>query len=114
MTVPLLLAASQTFGSLAYALVLAAEGLALIVWGGLTRVRRRALTGLVAVTAALLLGVLIPVLDEVRHGLAGGTWLIIGAAAAVVMIGAGSLIERQRAQIGERLSRWEEILESWE
>ena len=114
MTVPLLLAASQTFASLGYALVLAAEGSALIVWGGLTRVRRRAVMGLVAVTTALLLGVLIPVLDEVRHGLAGGTWLIIGAVAAVVMIGAGSVIEKQRVRIGERLSRWEEILEGWE
>ena len=110
----LLLAASQTFASLGYALVLAAEGSALIVWGGLTRVRRRAVMGLVAVTTALLLGVLIPVLDEVRHGLAGGTWLIIGAVAAVVMIGAGSVIEKQRVRIGERLSRWEEILEGWE
>ncbi|MEA3510067.1 MAG: hypothetical protein U9R51_01405 [Actinomycetota bacterium] len=114
MTVPLLLAVSTTFDSLVYALVLTAEGLALIVWGGLTRVRRRALVGLAAVTTALVLGVMIPVLREVLQGLSGGTWLAIGAAAAFVMIAAGSLIEKQRVRIGERLSRWEEILESWE
>ncbi|MEA3502475.1 MAG: hypothetical protein U9R47_06845, partial [Actinomycetota bacterium] len=114
MTVPLLLAASETFGSLVYALLLAAEGAALIVWAGLTRVRRRAVVGLIAVTTAMALGVMIPLFDEVRHGLAGGTWLIIGATAAIVMIAAGSVIERQRAQIGKRLSRWGELLESWE
>jgi hypothetical protein len=114
MVVPLLLAASQMFSSLVYALVLAAEGLALIVWGGLTRVRRRAVVGLVAVTTALVLSALIPFLDSLRHGLTGGTWLIIGAIGAVVMIGAGSLIEKQRTKIGERLAHWEEILEEWE
>ena len=114
MIIPLLLAASQMFSALAYALVLAAEGLALIVWGGLTRVRRRAIVGLTAVTTALVLSALIPLLDNVRHGLTGGTWLILGAVGAVVMIGAGSLIEKQRTQIGERLAHWEEILEGWE
>jgi hypothetical protein len=114
MIIPLLLAASQMFDALAYGLVLAAEGSVLIVWGGLTRVRRRAIVGLVAVTTALVLSALIPFLDDVRRGLTGGTWLIIGAVGAVVMIGAGSLIERQRTHIGERLAHWEEILEGWE
>jgi hypothetical protein len=114
MAVPLLIAAVESFESLAYVLVLGAEGLALLVWAGLTRVRRRAVTGLVAVTTAIVLGVTIPMFEEVRRGLTGGAWLVVGAIAAVVLIAAGSLIERQRIQIGKRLSQWGEILEDWE
>ena len=114
MAVPLLIAAVESFESLAYVLVLGAEGLALLVWAGLTRVRRRAVMGLVAVTTAIVLGVTIPMFEEVRRGLTGGAWLVVGAIAAVVLIAAGSLIERQRIQIGKRLSQWGEILEDWE
>jgi hypothetical protein len=70
--------------------------------------------GLVAVTTAIVLGVTIPMFEEVRRGLTGGAWLVVGAIAAVVLIAAGSLIERQRIQIGKRLSHWGEILEDWE
>ena len=114
MAVPLLIAAIESFETLAYVLVLGAEGLALLVWAGLTRVRRRAVMGLVAVTTAIVLGVTIPMFEEVRRGLTGGAWLAVGAIAAVVLIAAGSLIERQRIQIGKRLSQWGEILEDWE
>jgi hypothetical protein len=114
MTVPLVLATTEMFTNLGYGLLLAAEGLALTVWGAFTRVRRRAVVGLTAVTAAIVLAVMIPTIEGVRHGLTGGTWLVIGAVAAVVLIAAGSLIEKHRAQIGDRLAHWEEILESWD
>lgn len=114
MVVPLTLAAAEMFSSLAYGLVLASEGLALIAWGGLTRVRRRAVVGLIAVTTAVLLGAMIPTFAQARSGLTGGAWLLIGAIAAVILIAAGALIEKQRTRIGQRLSQWGEILERWE
>jgi hypothetical protein len=114
MMVPLMIAVVESFDSLAYVLLLAAEGAALMTWGGFTRVRRRAVVGLVAITTAIALGVLIPLVGEVRGGLTGGGWLIVGAVAALIFIVAGSLIEKQRVRIGEQLSRWGEILEAWE
>ena len=115
MASPLALAvAEMVVTSLVYGFVLAAEGVALIVWGGLTTVRRRALMGLVAVTAAILLSVLIPLIQGVRGGLTGGWWLVVGSIAAVVFIAAGSLIEKFRTRVGRRLAQWGEILEEWE
>jgi hypothetical protein len=114
MVLPLTIAAIESFDSLIYVLLLAAEGMALVTWGGITRVRRRAVLGLAAVTTAIALGVLIPLLGEVREGLTGGGWLIVGAIAALIFITAGSLIEKQRIRIGQQLSRWEETLEDWE
>ena len=115
MASPLALAvAEMVVTSLVYGFVLAAEGAALIVWGGLTTVRRRALMGLVAVTAAILLSVLIPLIQGVRGGLTGGWWLVVGSIAAVVFIAAGSLIEKFRTRVGRRLAQWGEILEEWE
>ena len=109
-----MIAAVESFDSLIYLLLLAAEGAALVTWGGITRVRRRAVVGLIAITTAILLAVLIPLLGEVRQGLTGGGWLIVGAVAALIFIIAGSLIEKQRVRIGQQLSRWGEILEDWE
>lgn len=114
MVLPLMIAVGKSFDSLAYLLLLAAEGAALMTWGGITRVRRRAIVGLIAITTAIVLAVLIPLVGEVREGLTGGGWLIVGAVAALIFIVAGSLIEKQRVRIGEQLSRWSEILEAWE
>jgi peptidoglycan/LPS O-acetylase OafA/YrhL len=102
------------FDSLGYGLLLVAEGSALLVWGTLTRVRRRAAVGLAAITAAILLAVAIPVVEQVREGLAGGVWLTIGAVAAVLFILAGSLIEKSRRRLGDVRTRISEIIEEWE
>jgi hypothetical protein len=113
-TPPALAVYEMVVTSLLYGVVLAVEGGALIVWGGLTRVRRRALVGLIAVTAAIILAPAIPLIRGSSGRLTGGTWLVLGAIAAALFIITGALIERYRARIGRRLAAWGEILETWE
>lgn len=55
---------------------------------------------------------MIPVIEGVRQGFAAGTWLIAGAIAAVVLIAAGSIIEKRRGRIGRRLTH--DIVEHWQ
>jgi peptidoglycan/LPS O-acetylase OafA/YrhL len=100
--------------SLAYGLLLGAEGFALLAWGTLSRVRRRAMLGLAAITAAVLMAVMIPLIQGASQNLTGGWWLVIGGVAGVVFIAAGSLIEKYRTRVGDRLTEWGEIIERWE
>jgi len=114
MLAPLVLAVPEMFDSLWYGLALFAEGALLAGWGALSEVRRRALLGVGAMVAAILLSVIIPALHGISAGLTGGTWLVIGAIAATLFITAGSAIERRRHTIGRRLAHIAEILEHWE
>jgi hypothetical protein len=113
--IPLALAAREMITtSLAYGLLLGAEGFALLAWGTLSRVRRRAMLGLAAITAAVLMAVMIPLIQGASQNLTGGWWLVIGGVAGVVFIAAGSLIEKYRTRVGDRLTEWGEIIERWE
>lgn len=114
MTVPLGLAGWDMFGSLGYGFLFAAEGVALTVWAAASRVRRRAFLGLAAVATPIVLAVAIPVVEGARRGLAGGTWLVLGAVTAVLLMFAGSMIEKGRSRVGGKLGRFGEILEDWE
>jgi len=114
MAAPMTLAVVDAFGDLSYAVLLAAEGIALLVWGTVTQTRRRAFAGIGGIVTAIALAVVIPVVEGVRRGLAGETWLIIGAVAAVVLIAAGSMIEKRRERIGRRLAHVVEIVEGWQ
>jgi hypothetical protein len=115
MVVPVALAAGEMVTTaLSYGLLLVAEGAVLAVWGGITQVRRRALLGIAAITLAIALGVMIPLIEGLRGGLTGGGWLVVGGIAAVLFITAGSVIEKYRARIGRRIAEWSEILEAWE
>ena len=115
MLAPLVLAGrAMVTRSLAFGLLLGAEGLALLVWGTLSRVRRRAMLGLTAITAAVIMAVMIPLVRGIEQNLTGGQWLVIGGVAAVVFITTGSLIEKYRTRIGIQITQWGEILEAWE
>jgi hypothetical protein len=112
---PLALAVREmAIRSVAFGLVLGAEGFALLVWGALSQVRRRAMLGLAAITAAVLAAVIIPLIRGVGQNLTGGEWLVLGGIAAAVFITAGSLIEKYRTRMGDRLTHWGETLQSWE
>ena len=115
MLAPLSLAArDMVTESMAYGLLLAGEGAVLLVWGILSQVRRRAVVGLGAITAAILMTVMIPLVRGIGSSLTGGWWLLIGGVAAVVFITAGSLIEKYRMRIGDRLHHFGEIIERWD
>jgi hypothetical protein len=115
MLAPLALAArDMVTTSLLYGLLLGGEGLVLVVWGTFSHVRRRAIVGLGAITAAVLMVVMIPLIEGVDRNLTGGAWLVIGGVAAVVFIALGVVLEKYRTSIGERLTDFGDILESWE
>ena len=94
--------------------VLTAEGVALMGWGILTEVRRRALLGVGAVAMAILLSAIIPLSRGVRGGLAGETWLLIGGGAALLLIAIGSFLERYRRGAGRALAAAGRAMEGWE
>jgi hypothetical protein len=115
MLVPLTLAARDMVAvSTTYGVLLGAEGAALLVWGVLTQTRRRAFVGLGAVTAAIVLSVMIPLVEGFDTNLSMGVWLTIGGVAAVAFITAGSVIEKYRTRIGDRLHHFGEIIERWD
>lgn len=112
---PLLLAGREMVTtSLTYGLLLGFEGAALLAWGTLTEVRRRVVLGLTAITAAILMSVMVPLIEGIGGNLTGGWWLVIGGIAAVVFITIGSILEKYRTRIGERLAKTVDILEHWE
>jgi hypothetical protein len=112
---PLVLAAREMVTtSLAYGLLLGAEGLALLGWGTLSQVRRRAILGLAAISVAVIMVVMIPLVRGVGQDLTGGGWLVIGGIAAAAFITTGSMIEKYRTRVGAQLKQWGEILERWE
>ncbi len=114
MGVPLAMALFDAFGNLAYVGLLAAESLVLASWGMITEVRRRAFLGVGGLVTASLLIAIIPLIDQAHDGLSGGAWLALGAVTAVVLITAGSGLEKHRERIGNAFRRLGTILEDWE
>jgi hypothetical protein len=114
MIAPMSVAAYGMGDRLWFGLIMFAEGLLLTGWGAVSRVRRRAFIGFGGMVLAILLAVAIPTVQGIKGGVGGGTWLVVGAIAAVVFIVVGSTIERQRVAIGRRLRQVGEIVEDWE
>jgi len=114
MLAPLALCVADAAQELWYLGVLAAEGAGLMAWGMLSEVRRRALLGVGALAMTILLAAIIPLSRGISAGLAGGTWLGIGAGAAVLLIALGSTLERQRRRLGLALAAASRAMEGWE
>jgi hypothetical protein len=114
MITPMSFAAYAMGDRLWFGLIMFAEGLLLTGWGAASRVRRRAFIGFGGMVLAILLAVAIPTVQGIQSDITGGTWLLVGAIAAVVFIVVGSTIERQRVAIGRRLRQIGEIVENWE
>ncbi len=115
LVVPMGLAALDTIDrSMAYALLLGVEAAVVLLWSLATEVRRRLLVGTAGLTIAVLLPVAISVAQSAEGGFASGTWLSIGAVAAVCFILIGSLLEKNRVRLGRMVSRISHSLEGWE
>jgi peptidoglycan/LPS O-acetylase OafA/YrhL len=97
-----------------FGLLLMAEGLVLLVWGFESRIKRRALVGIIGVVTAITIGVVVPVVSGAREGFGSGGWLIVGAVMAVLLIVAGSNVSRYRTSFGQHLDRVGAKLEDWE
>lgn len=114
MLAPLVVSVADATVQLWYLGVLAAEGAVLMAWGILTAVRRRALLGVGALGATILLAAIIPLSRGIQGGLSDTTWLAVGAGAAVLLIAIGSTLERQRRRIGRALAAASRAMEGWE
>ena len=86
-----------------FALMLGAEGFALIWWGSARRARRFFYVGMVAVILATL-GQLINALQDVNQ------WIVFGLIGSL-LIGGAALVERKLEEITSALR---EVLEDWE
>ncbi len=115
MALLLLTATLDAFADLRYVVVLLTESAGLLVWGILTEVKRRAAVGLLGLSVGVVLSVAIPVSRQLEGGgLTSGTALAIGGVVAVLLILAGSGLEKYRATLGKVIRRLSEILEEWQ
>jgi len=90
-----------------------ALGVALGLWGTLTRVRRRLVAGAATVVVAVLLLVVVPMVDLARR--AGGpvVWLLV-AGAGLVAIGVAAAVERRRRDAARGSGRLADAVRGWE
>ena len=116
MVVPLVTAGWFAYGerSLGHLALLAGVSVLITMWSLITRVRRRLLVGGLGLVAVVAYPVVRAFDSLIRGGASGGTWLAIGAGAAVVLITVGSILERNRIKVGTLLRRAVDLLEEWE
>jgi len=110
---PPAMAAIDMFDERAIGLLLAGEGIAILLWAFATEVRRRLVVGLGAITCSVLITVGILLAGEVEEG-AQGTLLTVGIVAAVLLILIGSVLEKSRERVGRAVKRITAALEEWE
>ena len=99
--------------NLAYALLAIAEGVLITAWGVLTRVRRRALCGIVVVVAAAVLFVVVPLAGLVPKVRGPALWLAI-AAVGVVAILVAAFLEQGRSLTRRGVQQLRELTADWE
>lgn len=88
-------------------------GLAIAVWGTLTKVRRRLFMGIGGVVVAVVLMIAGPIADLVPKIERPVMWVLIVLAGVVLLIVATSL-ERGRARLAAALKRLDALLGDWE
>ena len=100
--------------SVAYAVLAAAIGLGLTVWGVVSRVRRRAAAGIVVVLVSLVLLVGVPLWGLLLPSWnAASLWILIGVAGLVALVVAG-LLDWGRAATRRQLTRIADATAGWE
>jgi hypothetical protein len=110
---PTAMAAIDMFDERIVGLLLAGEGLAILLWALATEVRRRLVVGFGAITCAVFIIVGILLAGEIREG-GQGTLLTVGIVAAVLLILVGSVLEKSRERVGRTVRRITTALEDWE
>jgi len=94
---------------------LAAIGLALIllVWGVITRVRRRVFAGAFAVVGALVLILAVPVVRFVPDVTGALLWVTLGGIGLLLLF-AATTIEHNRARVRATVRRLDQLMSGWE
>jgi hypothetical protein len=90
-------------------------GLAILLtcWGALTRVRRRLLGGAIAVGAALLLLLAVPLARLAPHWGGVAAWLAL-AGVGLIAIVVAALLDASRAAVRRGMTRFSELTSGWE
>ena len=96
-----------------YALIGVGLGLAIAVWGALTRVRRRLFGGIIAVAASVLLLIIVPLMPLASQVGGMTIWLVL-AGAGLAAIVAAALLDTTRSAIHQRITRLAELTRDWE
>jgi hypothetical protein len=99
--------------SVAYAVLVAAIGLAVAAWGVLSRVRRRLAAGLGLVLLAVALLVGVPLVSLLPSWEGAGLWVLIGGVGLVVILVA-VFLEQGRAAARSGLARFARTTTGWE
>jgi hypothetical protein len=95
------------------AVVVAVLGVAVTVWGVLTRVRRRLVAGGVAVGAGLLVLLAVPLVRLLPSWEGAGLWVLIAGLGLVAVV-AASLVERGKAVTRKGVARFGTLTAGWE
>ena len=99
--------------NVAYALLAVTIGLVIAEWGMTTQVRRRLISGIVIVLAALVVLVAVPLVRLLPSWGNAGLWVIVAGLGLVAVVAATTL-ERSRAVLHEDLLRFEKATADWE
>lgn len=97
----------------AYAVLAAALGLAVMGWGVLTKVRRRLATGAAIVLAAVVVLVAVPLVGLLPAWEGAALWVLIAAVGLVALLVA-SFLEQGKAVAQKGLSRFGQVTAGWE
>jgi hypothetical protein len=99
--------------SVAYAVLAAILGLAVIGWGALTKVRRRLAAGALIVLASLVLLIAVPMVGLLPAWEGASLWVLIAAVGLVALLVA-SFLEQGKAAAHKGMSRFAEATAGWE
>jgi hypothetical protein len=96
-----------------YAVPAAVLGLALMLWGVLTKVRRRPATGAAIVLASLVLLVAVPLVGLLPAWQGAALWVLIAGVGLVALLVA-SFLEQGKAAVHKGLKQFSEATVGWE
>ena len=96
-----------------YALPALMLGSGIAVWGVITKVRRRVMSGVVVVLIAAVLLVAVPLLNLLPEWRGAGLWVLIACVGIAAMLVAG-LMEQGKSAANAAIGRISEVTRDWE
>ena len=94
-------------------LVAAGFGIAVVVWGLMTRVRRRVAIGAVVVVTAMVVLVVVPLVALLPAWGGAGLWIMVAAVGLVAVL-AATMLEKAREAARSTRQRWSDLTTDWE
>ncbi|MBC7550575.1 MAG: hypothetical protein H7269_06700 [Cellulomonas sp.] len=88
-------------------------GIAVVVWGLMTRVRRRVAIGAVVVVTAMVVLVVVPLVALLPAWGGAGLWIMVAAVGLVAVL-AATMLEKVREAARSTRHRWSDLTTGWE